>query len=466
MITQHDDICKQKISRIEKTNDRLTGRGGLALFVRYLSGIGIYPLLERLFGGIRKSKKGVAVGNVFKQLFCFFLDGTSLALSRFDDLSRDAGYIEIIENDQASMCSSHSIKRFFRSFSYVRVWLFRKVLQELFIWRLRLLTPEVIILGIDTMVMDNSEAQKREGVKPTYKRGIKGFQPLQLTWRNYVIDAVFRGGSKHSNHGDTVVKMVEHIVRKIRRCYREDVIIIVRCDSAFFDQVNFRAFEELKIGYICGGKMFDDIKEYIRRVPRKDFGRDANKDNVWEYLEFEDRRGTWAKARRAIYLKPLCEARQIVFEFARAETIIYTNLGVDEDLTEQFIEVGQESYLEVETIIETYHQRGNDELVHRALKDFGKEEMPFQRFISNAAFYYTMLVAFFLYESYKEDVAQGIVEARSYATTFRRVLVDFAARIVHTGGRVIMKVTEAVWEALNIVELWARCNSPPVIVFS
>jgi len=43
-ITKKDKICKQKITRIEKTKDTLTGRGGLALFIRYLSGIGIYSI--------------------------------------------------------------------------------------------------------------------------------------------------------------------------------------------------------------------------------------------------------------------------------------------------------------------------------------------------------------------------------------------------------------------------------------
>ncbi|MBW1924812.1 MAG: hypothetical protein JRJ35_15200 [Deltaproteobacteria bacterium] len=75
------------------------------------------------------------------------------------------------------------------------------------------------------MVMDNSEAVVRHGVRPTYK-GVKGFQPLQMTWRGFVIDAVFRRGDAHCNHGDTVEKMPRHVVRKIRKHYRGDVPIM------------------------------------------------------------------------------------------------------------------------------------------------------------------------------------------------------------------------------------------------
>lgn len=48
------------------------------------------------------------------------------------------------------------------------------MLHILFLWRLRIGKPKVIKLGIDTMVMDNDEAEKREGVEPTYKK-VKGF---------------------------------------------------------------------------------------------------------------------------------------------------------------------------------------------------------------------------------------------------------------------------------------------------
>jgi len=85
------------------------------------------------------------------------------------------------------------VKRFFRSISEVRVLLFRKVLHHLFLWRLQIEKPELIKLGVDTMVLDNDAARKREGVEPTYKK-VKGFQPLQMFWGRYLVDAIFRNG--------------------------------------------------------------------------------------------------------------------------------------------------------------------------------------------------------------------------------------------------------------------------------
>ena len=218
------------IDDIEPTTQKLTGRAGLTLFTRYLRGIEIFPHLDRLFGSLRKSAKGQSIPEIFKQLFCFFLDGTSRHLVYFDALKQDEGYAGAIETGPKALLSSHAVKRFFGGFYMYRIWLFRRLLQQLFLWRLRLEQPPLILLGLDTMVMDNDEAEKRHGAAPTYKR-VKGFQPLQVTWDRYVIDAVFRGGDKHSNHSDTAPKTLRHLIQKIRRHYRQEVPIIVRANT-------------------------------------------------------------------------------------------------------------------------------------------------------------------------------------------------------------------------------------------
>ena len=123
---------------------------------------------------------------------------------------------------------------------------------------------------------------------------------------------------------------------------------------------------------------------------------------------------------------------------------------------------GLENYIEAENIVGTAHLRGADELVHRGIKDFGTEQLPFQRFESNTAFFYIMLTAFNLLEAFKEDVSKDVIPKVCYATTFRRKIIDIAAKIVHTGGYIILRVTEDTWKALNVTMLWDLCNKPLV----
>jgi hypothetical protein len=458
------DIFKSSeptIHHIEITNDTITGRAGLSLFVRYLRGIDLAPHLERLFSSMRRSRKGLPITAIFKQLLCFFVDGTSHHLVHFDDLKQDNGYAAAIETHHDTMASSHTIKRFFASFSMYRIYLFRRLLQQLFLWRLRVEEPEMIMLGIDAMPMDNTQAMRREGVEPTYKRGVAGFAPLQMMWGPYLIDAVFRGGSKHSNHGETVPHMVEHVVRLIWKRYRKDVPIIIRLDSGFFDQKLFRLFDELGIGFICSGSLFKDVKEYVAANDPGAWHRYENDHQIWEYLELGDRRRTWKTFRRAFYTRPLCEERQLLMEFARPDKMLYTNLGQGGYIDDLLDEAGLEYMKEAGQIIAAYHDRGCDELVHRALKEFGTEQLPFKRFRANAAFYYIMLLSFFLYEAFKRDVCESVVPITCYPTRLRRTVIDNAGKIVRKSGRIILKVNKATWNRLNIEHLWHSSGSPP-----
>ena len=78
-----------RINKIEETTDILTGRGGISFFNRYLTTIGIYSMLLEHFSPLRKSKKGLPVEDIFKQIFNWFFDGTSRHLSYFDELAKD-----------------------------------------------------------------------------------------------------------------------------------------------------------------------------------------------------------------------------------------------------------------------------------------------------------------------------------------------------------------------------------------
>jgi hypothetical protein len=447
------------IDKVEITTDVLTSRAGLSLFVRYLRNIVVFPYLEELFIKIRKSRKGQKISEIFKQLFCFFMDGTSRHLVYFDTLKEDEGYASSIETDPDSMLSSHAVKRFFGSIWLPLTFLFRRVLQKLFLWRLNIVQPALIMLGLDTMVMDNDEAEKRQGVMPTYKKK-KGFQPLQMTWGRFIIDAIFRSGDKHSNHSNDVEKMVRRIVELIRQHYREDVPIVIRMDSGFFDQKLFNVFDSLQIGYICGGKLYDDIGTFVANCEESFWARYENKNQVWDYVEFGDRRGNWKVFRRAIFCRPVYEDRQMLFKFSRPDTVIYTNIGMGGVIDEQLYQVGEEKLFTAQGLIEAYHGRGCDELVHRAVKDFGSEQLPFKRFHQNAAFYFTMVIAFFLYEAFKEDVCSPIVAVSSYPTTLRRKILDTAGKITSHSDKITLKVTKSTWENLDFYQLWVKSENP------
>lgn len=459
----NDPSCR--IRKVEITKDTLTSRGGIALFVKYVQAVNVIALLLEKFGSLKKSSKGVTLKNLFLQVLCFFFDGTSHHLSYFDQLQEEAGYAAVLEVPEAQMASSHAMKRFFGAFGVFAAEAFRWVLKQLFVWRLKLTRPRVVELTVDTMVMDNDEALRREGCDPTYKK-VKGFQPLHLIWEGKIVDAIFRRGKRHSNYGNDVKKMIRDAVSLIRGKYDANVAIVIRVDSGFFDEANFALCDELGIGFIATGKVFEAIKEQVAAIPGGEWKDYDNGRQRWSYARFEYRCKVWDKDRsyRALYTRPQYEEGQQLLEFARPDNIIVTNLDPAHDVLQKMPPELQKYWLEDETIIFHHHQRGADELPHRALKEFGSEQLPFKRFAANRAYYYLMVVSFFLFETFKEDNLKDILPIASYATTIRRKLVDFAAKVVRTGGELILKVPAVIMERLQLATLWTRCQEASPIL--
>jgi hypothetical protein len=466
--TKVQNHCKSRISRVETTDERITGRGGLSLFVRYLEGTGVLAMLDSCFGSVRKSRKGLPVSEMFKQILCFFMDGTSRHLRHFDQLTNDPGYAATIQTRPKAMASSHAIKRFMKAFSMPLVWFFRWVLLELFVWRLRLKKPEIIILGIDLVVLNNDDAVKREEVKPTYKK-VKGFGALNLTWENLVVDSVLRSGNKHSNHGRSVHRMIKRVVTKIRNRYADSVPILFRMDSGFLDQSVMDLIEDLDLGHTVSGKLYKDTTAVMEQIPEHDWQRyygrgPAEENQIWEFFEFGDRRGTWNRFRRAIFTRPMMsELGQHYLPTLRPCQVIETNLGMGQAIDRKLAMAGYGYLTSPEGIIDLHHGRGEDELVFRSVKDFGSEALPFQSFRANAVYYYCMLLAHFLFCCFKTDVCSGVMDENAYPTTVRRKLIDIGAKIVSHAGSQVLKVARAVWDRLQFDLLWQRSGRPPQI---
>jgi hypothetical protein len=70
-----------------------------------------------------------------------------------------------------------------------------------------------------------------------------------------------------------------------------------------------------------------------------------------------------------------------------------------------------------------------------------------------------------MFETYKIDVTQEVLPINVYPNTFRRRLIDFAAKITSGGRNIILNVTREIYETFKIEKLWQKCLSPPVIQY-
>jgi len=449
------------ISKIESTNEKLTSRGGLFFLNEYLENIGIISRLSHKFKYLKDSRKGLSVENYFKQLFSFIFDGTKLNLTYFDELKKDEAYSELLKLSMDDLSTSHQIKRLTGKFKNVprHIDIFRDLLLDIFITNLKSEQPEVIEIGIDTMVLNNDDSRQKEGCSPTYK-GVNGFQPFQVYWNGIIIDAIFRDGKCHSNHGTDVKTTLKKIVKKIRKCYSKSVPIIVKMDSGFMSDENFTYFEEvLKIHFVCVGKMYDSVKDYIGELPANNretyFGR-----HQWEYIEFCNKLRSWNKFRRAVYVQQVpTTIEQMVLDFARSDRMIYTNIGVNPEIDSGLRNLTKEDYFSAEYIVKLHHIRATDELVNRDLKDFmTKEKLPFRAFSSNQVFYYLMTIAFSVMRNFQRNISTDILYSNSQPNSFRRQFIDIPGKIISHSGQKILKIAKAYFEKLKLEIIYERCK--------
>lgn len=452
---------KVKISKIESTNEKLTSRGGLFFLNEYLENIGIISRLSHKFKYLKDSTKGLSVENYFKQLFSFIFDGTKLNLTYFDELKKDEAYSELLNLNIAELATSHQIKRLTGKFKNVsrHIDIFRDLLLDIFISNLISEQPEVIEIGIDTMVLNNDDSKQKEGCSPTYK-GVEGFQPFQVYWNGLIIDAIFREGKCHSNHGNDVKTILKKIVKKIRKCYSKSVPIIIKMDSGFMSDENFTYFEEvLKVHFVCVGKMYDSIREYIGELPVNNretyFGR-----HEWEYIEFGNKLKSWDKFRRAVYVQQVATTiEQMVLDFARSDRMIYTNIGVNPEIDSGLRNLKNEEYFSAEYIIKLHHIRATDELVNRDLKDFmTKEKLPFRAFSSNQVFYYLMTIAFSVMRNFQRNISTDVLYFNSQPNSFRRQFIDIPGKIIFHSGQKILKIAKAYFDKLKLEMIYERCK--------
>ncbi len=144
-----------KIIKISGTNQKISGRGDINLFLRYVEQTKFYKVIIFVFNRLDIFDTiGLQLQQFMKQVIVFFIDSTDMSITGFDKRKKDESYAAVLENSPEEMASLHQLKRFFKKVSVVLPFVFRKILHNLFRCRLRISRPKVIELFIDTMVLD------------------------------------------------------------------------------------------------------------------------------------------------------------------------------------------------------------------------------------------------------------------------------------------------------------------------
>jgi hypothetical protein len=113
------------------------------------------------------------------------------------------------------------------------------------------------------------------------------------------------------------------------RGYRWDVPIVIRVNSGFFDPKIFSRCEAHQVGYVCGGKMYENIKQTAADWETTS-GNDSNprKRNPGNVPSSAAGRATESALDGPSYCRLLHDDHDHLFlPGCRPDTIIVTNMG-------------------------------------------------------------------------------------------------------------------------------------------
>ena len=119
--------------------------------------------------------------------------------------------------------------------------------------------------------------------------------------------------------------------------------------------------------------------------------------------------------------------------------------------------VGGDHYFKTEIIIQKSHEIGAYELINRSIKEFAtKEQLPFKSFGMNRSYYFLLVITHFIFEAYKRDITHDIIPISVYPNTFRRKLIDFAAKLTSHARNIKLCVTKTIFETINMMDVWFK----------
>jgi hypothetical protein len=329
----------------------------------------------------------------------------------------------LVNEFDISVKEPETVSRFLGTFSYKTTHMFREINFKVFKKLLCKSKLTSITIDIDSSVI-NVEGHQ-EGTA-------KGYNPKKLGNPCYNIQFAFcdelkayiagcvRSGNTYTANG--AAEMIKEIVANIKT---DELEILFRMDSGYFDEDIIETIELLGCTYLIKGKEYPTLASQVT-APSIIF---VKGDEGRETTELFTQLNTWDKDRRFVV------SRVLKPEQDRAQLSL-----LEGDEYEYFFFVTN-TELPSEKIVISYEKRGNAEnYIKEAKYDMAVGHLLLQSFWANEAIFQMMMLAYNLFLLFKFD-SLHISEYRQQIKTFRLKYVFLAAKIIRTARYIVMKLS-------------------------
>jgi len=395
------------IYKIDFKAKNLTSNAGLFILLENVRNNRIFDLIETDLSFDNDSTNRIKMNHI-KTMICGNFIGID-KLERLKLLQSDP----LVKEFGISVKEPETVSRFLGNFSFKTTQVFREINFKVFKKILAKSGITSIAIDIDSSVIN---------VEGHQEVAVKGYNPKKHGNRCYNIQFAFCDELKAYITG-FASEMIKEIVASIKT---DNLDILFRMDSGYFDEEILKTIESLDCKYLIKGKVYPTL---YSKVTEEDTFFTQGEDGR-ETTSFSGKLDSWEKDRRFVVsrvLKPEKERTQL--SLSKSLEYDYFFFVTNTDLTS-------------EKVVISYEKRGNAEnYIKEAKYDMSVGHLILKSFWANEAVFQIMMLTYNLFLLCKMDCL-SIPEYRQQIKTFRLKYVFIAAKIIKTARTVIMKISE------------------------
>ena len=406
------------INKIEFSAKNLTSNAGLFLLLEQTNKNGIFDLIDRDLVFDSASTNKIKMNHI-KTMLCGNFIGID-KLERLKLLQSDP----LVNEFNISIKEPETVSRFLGNFSYKTTHMLREINFKVFRMLLKKSKLKAITIDIDSSVVN---------VEGHQEGAVKGFNPKKPGNRCYNLQFAFcdelkayitgfvRSGNTYTANGAS--EMIKEIVAQIKT---DDLKILFRMDSGYFDDEIIETIESAGCQYLIKGKAYPTLASQVTASTISFMKGEEGRETTELFTKLD----TWEKDRRFVVsrvLKPEKDRAQLSF--------------LEGDEFEYFYFVTN-TELPSEKVVIAYEKRGNAEnYIKEAKYDMAVGRLLLKSFWANEAIFQLMMLTYNLFLLFKMDFANG-TEYRQQIKTFRLKYIFLAGKIIRTARSVIIKLSE------------------------
>ena len=394
----------------------LTSNAGLFLLLENAKANGIFDLINTGLIFDRPSTNKIKMNHI-KTMLC----GHYIGIDRLERIKLLQGD-PLVEAFEISVKEPETVSRFLGNFNHKTTQMMREINFQVFKKLLRKKKLKSITIDIDSSVVN---------VEGHQEGAVKGYNPKKPGNNCYNIQFAFcdelkayitgfvRSGNTYTANG--AAEMIKEIVAHIKT---DDLEILFRMDSGYFDDEIIKTIESAGCQYLIKGKEYPTLASQVT-APTISFTKgEENRETT----ELVTKLNTWDKDRRFVVsrvLKPEKDRSQL--SFLEGSDFEYFYFVTNTELSS-------------EKVVIAYEKRGNAEnYIKEAKYDMAVGRLLLKSFWANEAIFQMMMLSYNLFLLFKLDFL-GISEFRQQIKTFRLKYVFLAGKIIRTARYVVMKL--------------------------